>query len=78
MKNLLHIPSVKRFILVYLFSIFMILGYFIFKTIFYEEKKIEYKSFNINKDAPVKEEVYEQKEDRDLKLMILSESTNEP
>lgn len=61
MRNLLHIPFVKKFILVYMFSVILVFVYLIIRSIFFEEKEIEYKSFDqskesIKQDSSVKEE----------------------
>jgi len=42
-------PFIKKFIIIYLSAVALVLIYFLFKTLFIEDKEIELKSFNTPK-----------------------------
>jgi amino acid permease len=62
-------PFIKKFIIIYLSAVALVLAYFIVKSIFTQDKEIELKSFNTSTQEIEKEErVKENKEARFLLL----------
>jgi amino acid permease len=62
-------PFIKKFIIIYLSAVALVLAYFMVKSIFTQDKEIELKSFNTSTQEIEKEErVKENKEARFLLL----------
>ena len=56
-------PFIKKFMIIYLSAVVLVLAYFIVKTLFLEDKAIELKSFNTTKQELEKVEVVQEKEE---------------
>lgn len=50
-SSMLHNTAVRRFLLSYGVAVLLVIGYFIIRPFFQEEKVVEYKSFNTGKDS---------------------------
>jgi len=66
-------PFIKKFIIIYLSAVALVLAYFIFKTLFLEDKEIELKSFNTNKEEVKKVEVIQEKAEAKFLLLPAKE-----
>jgi len=56
-------PFIKKFMIIYLSAVVLVLAYFIVKTLFLEDKVVELKSFNTTKQELEKVEVVQEKEE---------------
>jgi amino acid permease len=62
-------PFIKKFIIIYLSAVALVLAYFIVKSIFTQDKEIELKSFNTSTQEIEKEELV--KENKEAKFLLL-------
>ena len=56
-------PFIKKFIIIYLSAVALVLAYFIFKTLFLEDNTRELKQFNTTTQKSKKKEVVQEKEE---------------
>ncbi len=62
-------PFIKKFIIIYLSAVALVLAYFIFKTLFMHDKEIKLKSFKLSSEEVNNTEI--KKEKKELRLMLL-------
>ena len=56
-------PFIKKFIIIYLSAVALVLAYFIFKTLFLEDETRELKQFNTTTQKSKKRDVLQEKEE---------------
>ncbi len=56
-------PFIKKFIIIYLSAVALVLAYFIFKTLFLEDETRELKQFNTTTQESKKRDVLQEKEE---------------
>ncbi len=56
-------PFIKKFIIIYLSAVALVLVYFIFKTLFLEDETRELKQFNTTTQKSKKRDVLQEKEE---------------
>jgi len=62
-------PFIKKFIIIYLSAVALVLAYFIFKTLFIQDKEIKLKSFKLSTEEVKEIEIKEEK--KETKFMLL-------
>jgi len=62
-------PFIKKFMIIYLSAVVLVLAYFIVKTLFLEETVVELKSFDTTTQEIKKAEVKEEK--KEARFMLL-------
>ncbi len=65
-------PFIKKFIIIYLSAVVLVLLYFIIKTLFLEDKEIELKSFNEKKESVIQEDLPSKKKSEQRFLLLPS------
>ena len=63
-------PFIKKFIILYLSAVVLVLLYFIIKTLFLEDKEIELKSFNEKKESVIQEDIPSKKKSEQRFLLL--------
>lgn len=69
---MLNNTAVKRFLLSYGVAVLLVIGYFVIRTIFQEEKVLEYKSFNtVEESADLAEKREVTSPEKEQKFILL-------
>lgn len=69
--SLLSRPAVKKLLLFYLIAMLLVLVLFVLRTLFYEEKEMEYLEFNTRSQAAIAEQNSSEPAIADKKFMLL-------
>lgn len=69
--SLLSRPAVKKLLLAYLIAMLLVLIYFVLRTLFQEQREMEFKEFNTRSEAAIAEQNSSEPAIAEKKFMLL-------